>query len=575
MKLRVSLMPLLTLLVIGGLARLADAERPNVILIITDDQGYGDVAAHGNTMIRTPHLDRLWKESVRLTNYHVDPTCSPTRSALMSGRYSTRTGVWHTINGRSLMHPDEITLAELFGANRYRTAMFGKWHLGDNAPLRPMDQGFEYAVWHKGGGIGQAPDYWGNDYFDDTYYVGDEPRRFKGYCTDVWFTEALKFIEQHRSEPFFLYLSTNAPHAPYHVADAAAADYRQAGVTSPMAAFYGMISNIDENVGRLRRQLVAWGLAENTLLIFMTDNGTAAGIGGGVEWPGFNAGMLGQKGSQFDGGHRVPCFWYWPDGGLRQPGDVDMLAAHIDVLPTLVDLCRLERPVGRTLDGISLAGWIRGLAHAAPERTLFVHRQRVTPPLKWVASAAMAGSWRLVDGRQLFDLASDPGQQHDLATLHPDRVLRLRADYERWWDTLTTGFADVVRIDLGGAENPTRLSSHDWLLPGEAITVWNQQQIAQGVAANGPWAVRVVQSGCYEFCLYRWPPQLGRSMNCVAAEMRVGDIASRKQLSLTSTEAKFRLSLTAGSTWLKTTLKPLDGPPHGAYFVAVRRLGDH
>ncbi|MCA9056669.1 MAG: sulfatase-like hydrolase/transferase, partial [Planctomycetaceae bacterium] len=163
-------MPLAVLCVLGGAnsAGLAK-DRPNVILVITDDQGYGDIAAHGNEVIRTPNLDRLHSQSVRLTDFHVDPTCSPTRSALMSGRYSTRTGVWHTIQGRSLMAAGEVTLGEVFAANGYRTGMFGKWHLGDNYPCRPQDQGFEVTVHHGGGGVTQTPDWWGNDYFDDTY----------------------------------------------------------------------------------------------------------------------------------------------------------------------------------------------------------------------------------------------------------------------------------------------------------------------------------------------------------------------------------------------------------------------
>ncbi len=559
----------------GGCGSLPAQEQPNVILIMTDDQGYGDVGAHGNSMIRTPHLDQLYSESVRLTDYHVDPTCSPTRSALMSGRYATRTGVWHTINGRSLMKSDEWTLAEMFRANRYRTAMFGKWHLGDNAPLRPMDQGFEYALWHKGGGVGQAPDYWGNDYFDDTYFVGDQPRAFSGYCTDIWFAEAIKFIGRHRDEPFFLYLATNAPHAPYHVADAAAAPYRAAGVTSPMAEFYGMISNLDANLGRLRRQLDAWGLADNTLLIFTTDNGTAAGVGGGPAWPGFNAGMRGQKGSQFEGGHRVPCWWYWPAGSLRQPVDVSLLSAHFDVLPTLAELCQLELPADRPpLDGVSLVRWLRGATAEAPRRTLFVHRQHVSPPPQWVASSVLVGSWRLVDGVQLFDLANDPGQQRNLAAAHPARVARMRADYERWWSSLTPGFADVVRIDLGGAENPTRLCCHDWLMPGGELTAWNQEQIRQGVPINGPWAVQVVEPGRYEFRLYRWPPHLQHPMDCSAAEITVGDASARATLAPAATEACFCMRLATGPTLLRTTLHPSAGAAHGAYFVDVRRLGD-
>src|SRR5262245_5713972 len=209
----------------------ADAPRPpNVVVILTDDQGYGDLSCHGNTVLKTPNLDRLHGRSVRLTNFHVDPTCSPTRAALMTGRYSSRTGVWHTIMGRSILRRDEVTLAELFARAGYRTGIFGKWHLGDNFPYRPQDRGFHDCVVHGGGGVGQTPDFWGNRYFDDTYLENGRPRRFAGYCTDVFFDQALAFLDRHKARPFFLYLATNAPHAPYRVPERYRQVYRKLGV---------------------------------------------------------------------------------------------------------------------------------------------------------------------------------------------------------------------------------------------------------------------------------------------------------------------------------------------------------
>ncbi|MEX2381863.1 MAG: sulfatase-like hydrolase/transferase, partial [Opitutales bacterium] len=213
--------------------------KPNVILIMTDDQGYGDLGAHGNAMIRTPNLDRLHGESVRFTDFHVDPTCSPTRAALLTGRYSTRTGVWHTVMGRSILYRDEVTLAEAFAANGYRTGIFGKWHLGDNYPARPQDRGFQHVVIHGGGGIGQTPDYWGNDYTDDHYQVNGEWKPFEGYCTDVFFREATTFIKRQDDRPFLVYLSTNVPHSPYTVPEQYERYYLERGVPQPMAAFYG------------------------------------------------------------------------------------------------------------------------------------------------------------------------------------------------------------------------------------------------------------------------------------------------------------------------------------------------
>ena len=254
------------------------ARRPNVVLINTDDQGYGDLGCHGNPVLKTPHLDRLYSQSVRLTNFHVDPTCSPTRAALMTGRYSTRTGVWHTVMGRHMPRTDNIMMPQVFADNGYRTAIFGKWHLGDSYPYRPHDRGFHFALTHGGGGIGQIPDFWGNDYFDDTYFHNDLPKKFDGYCTDIFFHEAMEFIDARQTQPFFVYLSTNAPHSPYRVLESYAKQYEEAvGGDAQLAKFYGMIANLDQNVGRLLRQLDQLNLTRDTLVIFMTDNGTSRG----------------------------------------------------------------------------------------------------------------------------------------------------------------------------------------------------------------------------------------------------------------------------------------------------------
>ena len=190
----------------------AEARRPNVVFVLTDDQGYGELGCHGNPIIQTPNLDKLHSQSVRLTNYHVDPTCSPTRSALMTGRYSSRVGVWHTVMGRSLLRRDEVTLADVFADNGYRTGIFGKWHLGDNYPYRPQDRGFQEVLTLGGGAISNTPDFWGNNYFDDMLRHNGKLEKCKGYCTDVFFNAALQFIETNRDRPFFAYIPTpNAP----------------------------------------------------------------------------------------------------------------------------------------------------------------------------------------------------------------------------------------------------------------------------------------------------------------------------------------------------------------------------
>ena len=253
---------------------MATALRPNVVLVITDDQGYPDLGCTGNPWIQTPHIDHFAAEAVRCEDFHVQPLCTPTRGAIMSGHRPATNGAWATCWGRSLLNANETTLADLFGQGGYRTGMFGKWHLGDNYPYRPQDRGFERVVAHKGGGVGQTPDFWGNNYFDDTYFHNGQPVEHTGYCTEIWFDQAMSWIDEVAAEPFFCYLATNAPHDPYLVAD----EYRQMYEGNPdifEPAFYGMITNIDENFGRLRAKLAELGVEDNTILIFMTDNGSS------------------------------------------------------------------------------------------------------------------------------------------------------------------------------------------------------------------------------------------------------------------------------------------------------------
>jgi arylsulfatase A-like enzyme len=426
--------------------------RPNVVLIITDDQGYGDLACTGNPVLKTPNLDRLYNESVRLTDFHVDPTCSPTRAALMTGRYSTRTGVWHTVMGRNMPRTEERMMPQIFADNGYATAIFGKWHLGDNHPFRPQDRGFHEVVIHGGGGIGQIPDYWGNDYTDDTYFRNGRPQKFTGYCTDVFFAEATRYIEAHRDQPFFVYIATNAPHSPYRVADEWSAPYKsQVGADAGLATFYGMIANIDHNVGQLRRRLDELGLTDNTLLIFMTDNGTARGAtfsdprgNDGKLISGYNGGMRGRKGSPYEGGHRVPCFLHWPVGKLTGGRDVGELAAHLDLLPTLIDLCRLEDPNRIGFDGISLRGALAGTATISSERILLAHHQELPRPEKYRFASVMQGPWRLIlrndvgdtakPAVELYRVTDDAGQTRNIAAEHPGIATQLRRVYDKLWD---------------------------------------------------------------------------------------------------------------------------------------------
>ncbi len=569
----------------AGLAAAAEPpRRPNVIFILTDDQGYGDLACHGNSMIRTPNLDRLRDGSVRFTNFHVDPTCAPSRAAFMTGRYSTRTGVWHTVMGRSLMYADEVTMADVFNRAGYRTAIFGKWHLGDNYPMRPQDRGFQEALVIGGGGDGQTPDYWGNDYFDDTYAHNGVPEKFAGYCTDVFFDQALKFIGENRTRPFFAYLATNAPHAPFNVAEKYRRPYTEQGVPPPMDAFYGMIGNIDENVGRLIARLQELGLAENTILIWGTDNGTAAGVAGANAfgaaaqpkggWNGFNAGMRGIKGSQYEGGHRTPLFIRWPAGRLDGGQDVTRLAAHIDLLPTLIDLCGLPAPTGVQFDGTSLVPLLRAPDAPWPERTLFVHTQRRELPPKWTKSAVMTDRWRLIDGSELYDLPADPGQAQDVAAEHPDVVAQLRARYETWWASLAPAMARYGDLVVGSAhENPAEINCMDWHDDDIKNIPWNQEQINAAPWANGWWRIAPARAGRYEFTLRQKPAVAAFPIQATSARVRVGDAEATAPVPAGATSVTIPLELKDGPVKLQTWLidEPT-GKSRGAFFVTIRRL---
>lgn len=491
--------------------------KPNVIVVITDDQGYGDIGFNGNELIHTPHLDRFFSESIRATNFHVSPTCAPTRGALLTGRYTNRIGTWHTIGGRSLLFEDETILPQVFAENGYATGMFGKWHLGDNYPFRPGDRGFREVVRHGGGGVKQGPDYWGNDYFNDTYWHNGQPRQYEGYVTDVFFEEGLKFIEENQNKPFFLYLATNAPHSPYHVPEKYYRMYEdEEGLLEQQKRFYGMITNIDDNFGRLDRKLQDLGIAENTILIFMTDNGTAAGISekDGTIY-GYNAGMRGSKGSEYDGGHRVPFVIRWPDGGLSSSRDIDQLLAHIDVLPTLVELAGLRFVENKPLDGRSFASLLLNDAASWPSRTIITDSQRELSLVKWRKSAVMDDIWRLVNGKELYNIQEDPGQEKDVATAYPEVAGRLRESYNNWWTSLQEQKVNqrYAYIKAGSPyENPVRLSAHDMhIYP--ISNAWHQHGALNAVTRSGVLKIEITQSGKYRVSLRRYPRESGLSFN--------------------------------------------------------------
>ncbi|EMI16472.1 N-acetylgalactosamine 6-sulfate sulfatase (GALNS) [Rhodopirellula maiorica SM1] len=552
--------------------------RPNVILILTDDQGYGDMSCHGNPWLRTPNLDRLAAESVRLQDYHVDPVCTPTRAALMTGRYSSRVGAWTVTEGRQLLGPDEVTMAQVFSDSGYRTAMFGKWHLGDPWPYAPRYRGFQHVVRHLAGGIDEIGNPIGNDYFDDTYYRNGVPERIEGYCTDVFFRECQRFIGQISDKPFFVYLPLNAMHSPHTVADEYSAPFVAGGHSEVRSKFFGQIINFDQNLGRLLGWLDERKLAENTIVIFMSDNGTAAGAGGHGSDAGFNAGMRAKKGSVYEGGHRVACFVRWP-ARLPAGRQIAQLTSCRDWLPTLIEWCDLNAPSGIHFDGQSLDPLMDGDADDWSDRTLFIDRQEDRPVLRQPSEsrnrfphyAVLTEKWRLVDG-ELFNVIDDPGQQHNVAAQHNEIVQTLRSRYEVHFNDVFPNEVPYTRFQLGAAEeNPTRFTVRDWH-PTKGRVIWKQPQLGDDeLAINGFWAVNVVQAGRYSIRLSRFPDDAPAAMRATKATLKIGNQELQKNLDGNETSVTFTLDLPKGPATLQTWLSNKAGVDRGAYFVHVER----
>ena len=553
--------------------------KPNVIIVLTDDQGYGDLSCHGNPVLKTPNLDQLRTESVRFADFHVSAMCTPSRGQILTGMDAFRNGATCVSRGRSLIQPGIPTMADLFSANGYKTAIFGKWHLGDNYPYRPQDRGFQETVHHAAWGITSIPDYWTNDYFDDKYLHNGVYEAYEGYCTDVWFNETMNWMKerQKNDEPFFVYLPTNAPHSPLWVAEKYSEPYAD---FPEVKDFYGMISNIDENMGRLMAMLDETGLRENTILIFMTDNGTS--VGHKV----FNAGMRVHKTQLYDGGHRVPFFISWPDGNIGESRDVCDLAQSQDILPTLMDLCKLKTTEALSVDGISLAEVLSGKQESLPDRMCVVQYDRHVDGLtgKW-ESAVLWNKWRLVNGEELYNIDSDPGQGKDISDDYPDIIKKMRDHYETWWSEVEPGRSKLYAIRIGSEEeNPVNLTSCDW----DGAYSDNWWQLRTG-GYNGIWHLYVEESAEYEFELRRWPVEAdtpisasatkpgynneGEALPIVMARIEIADVELSKPVSQADISITFTMSLSAGDTQMKTWFLDEQGNDLcGAYYMNVRKL---
>ena len=493
---------------------------PNVIIIITDDQGHGDFGFYGNPVLQTPHLDEMARNSARLENYYVSPVCAPTRASLMTGRYNYRTRVVDTYIGRAMMEPEEVTLAERLRSAGYKTGIFGKWHLGDSYPMRPMDQGFEESLVHKGGGIGQPSDPTGAEgkYTDPTLLHNGELKEMKGYCTDIYFSEAMQWIEDaHDQAPFFAYIPTNAPHGPYHdVPDSLYQYYKSLNLnhglfpedpnhpfTNEMnadrvARIFAMIANVDQNVGRLFNTLDQLGITDNTLVLFMLDNGPNTRR--------FVNGMKGMKTSVYEAGVHSPLFAHWP--GTLEPGDAsDRIAAHIDISPTILDAAGQDPTSIPEFDGISLLPLLKRDASNWPDRNIFIQTHRGDVPVRYHHFFARSQNWKLVHHSgfgpenfegdpkfELYNMATDPLETENVADQFPDTLQALIAAYDAWFDDVSTTREDNYappRIVIDPEhEAKTVLTRQDWRFPG------TQRGWARD--ALGYWLVEVATAGTYQ-----------------------------------------------------------------------------
>jgi arylsulfatase/arylsulfatase A len=566
------------LAVLAVAVRAADAP-PNIVLIMTDDQGYGDLGITGNPVLETPHIDALARAGATLTNFYVSPVCAPTRASLMTGRYNYRTRVVDTFKGRSMMDPDETTIAEVLRGGGYATGIFGKWHLGDNYPMRATDQGFEEALTLRGGGLAQPSDPIENNrrYTDPIVFHNNRPIQARGYCTDVFFDGALGFIDAagRAGRPFFAYIAPNAPHGPFHdVPPELYAKYKAKDLSpvllkpgndaDTVARIYAMEENIDQNVGRLMAHLRARQLLTNTLVIFMCDNGPDGAR--------FVGPMRGKKTEVHDGGIRSPFFLHWP-AGVKAGAASDRIAAHIDVMPTLLAAARVAVPAGLKLDGRNLLPLLNGTAADWPARALVLQTHRGDRPAATHHMAVRTQRWKLLHptgfGREtpppdapfeLYDIAADPLEKHNLAAVEPAVVQELRSTYTAWFadvaSTRPDNFAPPRMVIGADAAPRTFLSPQEWRVPPGADN-----------GREGRWLLHAEREAAYAVEL-RWlkpiaPGTLELTAGPVHRTVAVDTATDRVMID--------RLTLPAGDLDLSVVLQR-GAAREGAYHVTLTRL---
>lgn len=557
------------------------AAPPNVVVVMTDDQGLGDFSYTGNPVLKTPHFDAFAKESVRLTDFHVSPMCSPTRGQLLTGLAALRNGATSVTAGRTFLRPGLPTLPEAFGKAGYRTGLFGKWHLGDSYPHRPMDKGFHESVYHLGWGQQQSTAEADWPLIDGRYFHNGAEKKYKGHCTDFWFDTAMAWMKERKSkgEPFLCYIPTNAPHGPHVELDEYVKPYR--GGKGP-AAFFGMIAHLDKRFGDLDKFLTDEKLRDDTIVIFMTDNGGTAGV------QTFNAGLRAGKTTYYDGGHRVPCWIRWPNGKLGDARDIDTPTQNTDLLPTLCELCGVPMPKSDKTDdvyrGVSLAGLLKGTQKELPDRKFVVQYGQVP---KKDEACVVWGKWRLVKGTELYDVVADREQKANVAGKNPDVVKAMADYYAGWWKGVEPLLGEFVPQSLGAKEQPlVELTSGEW----ENIYSDNVGYVKEAVGGptGGTWHVKVERDGEYTFTLRRWPEKFGLALGdpytgssypniksatfpkIAQARVEIAGVKGEAKADAKDKAATVKVKLPAGKTTLKAWFADADGKGQcGAFYVTV------
>ncbi len=488
------------------------AEKPNILFVLTDDQGWWDVGMRGNKDLDTPVLDALSEESVDFSRFYAAPVCAPTRAGLMTGRYCFRTGLYNTRFGGDTLGLSEVTIAEQLKKAGYRTGCFGKWHLGKYAPYQPHHRGFDEFLGHYHGHIDKY------DYPDQIVHNG-KPVEARRYVTDLFTDAAIEFIETNQKQPWFCYLPFNAPHSPWVVGtshdgqargDLLINKYLKRGLELREARIYAMIDIIDQNVGRLLKRLDELKLTDNTVVLFMTDNG-------GVSRH-FKAGLRANKGSIYEGGVRVPLFVRWPKH-FPAGGRVEAQCSHVDLFPTFCELAGVPLPDDRKIDGMSLLPLLEAGSGQRHHKYVYHTWDRYFPnpndrwaisDQRWkLACQIRRGETATEKNWQLFDLDADLAEKNNLADKHPEIVRRLRAEFLRWFDDVTDGVEyRPVPIPVGHAAEPLVEIQPSWAKwQGKNVTYvfrgydWDTIEGWKEAGEHATWKLDVLRGGTYEVAI--------------------------------------------------------------------------